>query len=84
MTIQQIEKFIEGNTDGASVPVRISFKTRNRIDGFFILTPDYEELKKKNFWRVVTSARVDDYRRSNDLSHARVFNGMEFVKLSLG
>ena len=84
MTIQQIEKFIALHVKGASVPVKISFKTRNRIDGIFILAPDFEELKKKNFWRVVTSSRLDDYQRSKDLSHARVFNGMEFVKLSQG
>ncbi|TDX01453.1 short-chain dehydrogenase [Dinghuibacter silviterrae] len=83
MTVQQIEKFIALHPKGASGSVTISFKTRKNVQGVFIQTPDYEELKKKNFWRIVMSPNLDDYIRTKSLSHARIFNGLEFSKLSI-
>lgn len=83
MTIEQIETFIAHQVKSTQKPVKISFKTRNTINGIFIQTSDFEELKKKNFWRIVTSTHLENYIQSKDLSLARMFNGAEFTKLSI-
>jgi len=51
--------------------------------GMFINTGDYEDLKSKNFWRIVTGANIDNWKKSKDMNLARIFNGSEFTKLSL-
>jgi hypothetical protein len=38
-------------------------------------------LKKKNFWRVVTATRIEEYRQSKDINLSRIFNGSEFTRL---
>ncbi len=81
MTTEQIEKFL-ANTSKADQPVKIAFKTRNSLEGIFIKAPDYSELKSKNFWRIVTGANVDNYKKSKDNGLAKIFNGSEFTKLS--
>ncbi len=83
MTNEQIEKFVAENLKTGHKPVTISFKGRNAIAGVFIKTPDFDELKKKNFWRIVNCAHLENYLRSKDLNHARMFNGAEFTKLTL-
>jgi hypothetical protein len=40
------------------------------------------ELKRKNFWRIVSVKNLDDYRSSNDVNLSRIFNGAEFTRLS--
>ena len=85
MTAEQIEKFLgntANNSEPAGQPAKISFKTRNTVEGVFIKTPDYFELKGKNFWRIVTLKNIDSYRTSNDVNLSRIFNGSEFIKLS--
>lgn len=83
MTIEQIERFITENKADLSVePSKISFKTRNTVEGIFIKGSDYLELKKKNFWRVVSAKNLDDYRKSKDSNLSRIFNGSEFTRLS--
>jgi hypothetical protein len=82
MTNDQIEKFLTSNLEDANSTVKIAFKTRNPLEGIFIRTSDYDELKSKNFWRIVTGPNIDSYKRSKDSSLARMFNGMEFTKLS--
>jgi beta-xylosidase len=84
MTVEQIEKFIDQHVKNKQQTVKISFKTRNHLSGIFIQSvADYDELKNKNFWRIVTSANLENYERSKDLSHSRMFNGTEFTKLSI-
>jgi hypothetical protein len=82
MTNDQIEKFLDGNLDDINKPVKIAFKTRNSLEGIFIKTPDYTELKSKNFWRIVTGANIENYKKSKDTNLSRMFNGSEFTKLS--
>lgn len=79
MTNDQIEKFIEANP---GKPVKIFFRTRNTIEGVFLKTHDYNELKSKNFWRIVTGLYLEDYKRTKDVNLAKMFNGVEFTKLS--
>ena len=82
MTIEQIEKFIAGNKEDLKEPAKIFFKTRGTVEGIFIRTSDFVELKKKNFWRIVSSKNLDDYKTSKDINLSRIFNGAEFTRLS--
>jgi hypothetical protein len=82
MTTEQIENFMRINSVDAQRSTKIFFKTRNTFEGVFIKAPDYVELKKKNFWRIVTAKNIEDYRQSNDLSLSRIFNGSEFTRLA--
>jgi hypothetical protein len=82
MTTEQIEKFLERNgIDGA--PVKVSFKTRKPVVGIFITSGDYNDLKSKNFWRIVGEANLESYGKSKDMNLARIFNGSEMTKLSV-
>jgi hypothetical protein len=78
MTIEQIERFIDGDPNRYS---RIALKARI-VEGIFIKAPDFFELKKKNFWRIVTVNKVEEYQKSKDINLSRIFNGQEFVKLA--
>jgi hypothetical protein len=82
MTTEQIEKFLTTNRAKVDQPVKITFKTRKPLEGLFIKTQDYTDLKAKNFWRIVTGTNIDGYKNSNDTSLARIFNGSEITKLS--
>ena len=82
MTIEQIEKFIDGGQQDIKEPSKIFFKTRGTVEGVFIKTPDYSELKRKNFWRIVTMTHMENYKKSKDTNLSRMFNGAEFTKLS--
>lgn len=82
MTTEQIEKFFSSNNKPGA-PVKISFKTRNMVTGIFIQTPDFDELKAKNFWRIVSEANFEQWKRSKDYSLCRMFNGSEFTKLAV-
>lgn len=82
MTNEQISKFIEENHLSKHA-LKIDFKTRQSIVGLFIKTQDYNELKSKNFWRIVAEPRIKDWEKSNDNSLARIFNGAEMTKLSV-
>ena len=82
MTIEQIEKFIAGNKEDLKEPAKIFFKTRGTVEGVFIRTSDFVELKKKNFWRIVSSKNLNDWKESKDINLSRIFNGAEFTRLS--
>lgn len=79
MTNEQIEKFLSDVK--ANSLVRINFKTRNSILGIFIQTPEYNDLKSKNFWRIVSQANFEQWQKSRDFNLCRMFNGAEFTKL---
>ncbi len=81
MTNDMIEKFIETKAR-KSDKVNIFFKQRNTVKGIFIRNLDYEELKSKNFWRVISESKMEEWSRTKDNSLARIFNGAEFTKLS--
>ena len=81
MTTEQIEKFFSRvRTDSV---IRISFKTRDSIVGVFIRTPDFDELKSKNFWRIVPEANFEQWQKSNDYNLWRMFNGAAFTNLAV-
>lgn len=78
MTIEQIDRFVGSDTNRFS---KITLKARI-VEGVFIKAPDFLELKKKNFWRIVTIGKMEDYTQSRDLNLSRIFNGQEFIKIA--
>jgi hypothetical protein len=83
MTAEQIEYFLDDKRTDKNRSSRVFFKKRNPFEGVFIQASDYMELKKKNFWRIVASSRMEEYRQSKDINLSRIFNGDEFTKLAL-
>jgi len=81
MTNEQIDKFLSSNIK-ANPLIRITFKTRNSIIGVFIQTPDFNELKSKNFWRIVSESDFEQWKISKDYNLCRMFNGAAFSKLA--
>ncbi len=81
MTNDMIEKFID-NKGQKNAKVNIHFKQRDTVKGVFIRTNDYDELKSKNFWRIVSASKVDEWEKTKDSNLARIYNGAEFTRLS--
>lgn len=81
MTSELIEKFHDSKAL-KNQKVNIHFKQRGTLKGIFLKTSDYEELKSKNFWRIVTEAKIAEYEKTKDVNLARIFNGAEFTRLS--
>jgi hypothetical protein len=81
MTNKQIEDFFTNNKT-INRTIKIAFKSRNPVEGIFIETRDYDELKSKNFWRIVSNTHVDNYKKTKDINLSRIFNGSEMTKLS--
>ena len=80
MTNDVIGKYVESK-DVTGKPVNIFFKQRNAITGLFIQWKDYEEMKTKNFWRIVPESKIEEWQKTKDLSLARLFSGSDFTKL---
>jgi hypothetical protein len=80
MTNDIIEKFLLGKED-TEVPVNIFFKQRNAIHGLFVKGNDYEELKAKNFWRIVSEAKIAEWKQTRNINLAKLFSGNDFSKL---
>jgi hypothetical protein len=80
MTYEEIRKFIIQKDPGSS-PVQINFKTRRSLKGVFLHLPDYDELSRKNLWRIVSESYIDSYQATKDVNLARIFNGAEITKL---
>lgn len=80
MTFELIEKFVESK-DAKGRAVNISFKQRNALAGLFIKWKDYDELKVKNFWRIVPESRIEEWKKTNDVQLAKLFSGSDFTKL---
>ena len=81
MTSDQIENFIE-QKQRKETPLNIHFKDRNTITGIFIETNDYKDLKSKNYWRVVSSSNLNEWKQTKNVNLARIFNGISFTRLS--
>jgi hypothetical protein len=81
MTNDMIEKFIETKVKKFA-KVNIHFKQRDTLKGVFIHSNDYDELKSKNFWRIVADSKIAEWEKTKDVNLARIFNGAEFTRLS--
>ena len=82
MTFEQVEDIIKKRNTTATA-FQIRFKARNSMKGIFIKSADYNELSRKNLWRVVSESRMESYMKSHDENLSRIFNGTEFTKLQL-
>jgi len=82
MTTEQIQKFFSSEAKSNSL-IRVNFKNRNSIVGIFIQTTDFDDLRSKNFWRIVSEANFEQWRLSKDYNLVRMFNGAEFTKLAI-
>lgn len=81
MNIEQIELFLKKDNPAPEAYVKINFKKRDAVYGLFIKTHDYNDLKSKNFWRIVTKTHFDQWHKTKNMNLARIFNGSEFKKL---
>lgn len=82
MNTEEIQTFLNEKLPSQDAYVKIDFKKRDSIYGLFIRDKDFNELKGKNFWRVVTRNHFETYKKSRDNNLARIFNGAEFSKLT--
>ena len=80
MTQDQIENFLKPNHLDPR-QIKINFRNRNPVVGLFVHMKDFDELKAKNFWRVVTEKNMDAWKKSKDINLVRIFNGSDFTKL---
>jgi hypothetical protein len=81
MTNDVIEKYLAPRNQNEK-EMKIFFKQRSTITGLFIKANDYEELRSKNFWRIVTAANVETWKKTKDINLAKIFNGTEFTRLA--
>ena len=83
MTVEQIETFLDKETVPQGKIIRFEMKKRNPVRGLIVQGRDYNELKGKNFWRIVTQTNLAEYSKSQNINLAKIFSGTEFDKLSL-
>lgn len=83
MTVEQIEDFLKRETIPQTKIIRFEMKRRNPVRGLIVKGKDYDELKEKNFWRIVTQSNLAEYSKSQNINLAKIFSGTEFAKLSL-
>jgi hypothetical protein len=81
MTNELIEKYVAPRQQKEK-EIKIHFKQRSAVTGLFIRGNDYDELRSKNFWRIVTNANIGNWKKTNDINLAKIFNGSEFTKLT--
>ncbi|MFC0775541.1 MULTISPECIES: short-chain dehydrogenase [Terrimonas] len=81
MTVELIEKFV-ANKIKKGESVNIHFKDRHTVTGLFIHAVDYDELKSKNFWRIINNQNLAQWKQTKDMNLARLFNGASFTRLS--
>ena len=77
-----ITKFLEP-AHLAKTNVKIEFKKRNSIVGIFVSSPDYEDLKSKNFWRIVSEVHIPEWKKTSDNKLAKIYSGSEFTRLTI-
>lgn len=83
MTVEQIEQFLSRETVPQGKIIRFEMKKRNPVRGLIVQGKDYNELKGKNFWRIVTQTHLVEYSKTQNINLAKIFSGTEFAKLSL-
>ncbi|MBD0277391.1 MAG: short-chain dehydrogenase [Bacteroidota bacterium] len=79
----EIENFLSKTEASKETYVKIDFPKRNSLYGLFVKHTDYQYLKSKNFWRIVTRQHFDQWKQKKDMSLSRIFNGAEFSRLTL-
>ena len=83
MNIEEIQNFLDKHELPKGKCLRIQFKKRDTILGLFVKDRDYNDLKAKNFWRIVTESHIEEYNKSRNINLAKIFSGSDFAKLSV-
>jgi hypothetical protein len=83
MTVEQIENWLAKETIPQGKIIRFELKKRDPIRGLIVKGRDYNDLKAKNFWRIVTQKNLQAYQKTSDINLAKIFAGSDFAKLSL-
>lgn len=83
MTAEQIEKVVNSQSENERT-VTISFKNRNNFTGVFIKGNDFEELKNKNFWRIVSLNNQEQFFNTGNQNLTRLLHGSDFLKIKAG
>ena len=81
MTPDKIEAYII-KKERKNVAVNIHFKDRNTVTGLFIRGNDYDELKAKNFWRIVNNPNLEEWKQTKNEGLAKIYSGGAFTRLS--
>ena len=79
MTNEQIDLFLTSET--LPKVININFRNRNSIRGIFLTTNDFEDLKSKNLWRILSETKIEEWKKTKDVGLARIYNGSDFTKL---
>jgi hypothetical protein len=69
MTVERIEHFVQ------------PFLNQFQYVVMFIAARDYEELREKNFWRVVPASNAKQWEKTKDHKLERIFSGSLFSSL---
>ncbi len=80
MTPEAIHTFLE--KEKSATVIKIELKKRNVLRGMFVKGTDYDDLRVKNFWRIVTEANMEQWNKKQDNNLLRIYNGSEFTKLT--
>lgn len=83
MSNEEIQSFFDRQKIKEDKEVKIFFKKRPTLNGIFIMTKDYADLKSKNFWRIVSSLHLEEWKKSGNINLSKIFSGSEFQKLAL-
>ena len=83
MTVEQIETFLAKETIPQGKIIRFELKKRNPVRGIIVQGRDYNDLKAKNFWRIVPESQFASYEKSGDIQLAKIFCGNDFSRLTL-
>jgi len=81
MTNNQIEQFLTSNK--LLKVININFRKREPVRGIFVNLKDFDDLKSKNLWRIITETKIEDWRKTKDTGLTRIYNGADFTKLQV-
>jgi len=80
MTVERIEHFVQPYLNQFQY-IDVYMKGRNLQPVMFIAARDYEELREKNFWRVVPASNAKQWEKTKDHKLERIFSGSLFSSL---
>lgn len=81
MTSERIERFVK---EYLNLPnyIHVHMKGRSLEPVMFIAGNDYDELKEKNFWRVVSASNAEQWKNTKDSKLVRIYSGNLFTSLN--
>lgn len=83
MSNEEVQGFFDKRKIKEEKEIKIVFKKRAVLYGTFVVGKDYAELKSKNFWRIVSSLHLEEWKQSGDINLSKIFSGSAFQKLAI-